>query len=272
MKKQSPDYIHGTSAEEQTRLSLLNDLLNKACLEKIRLKKGDRVLDVGSGLGQFSRLMAKTTQVAVLGIEKSPEQLNKSRMLSLNTSQDNLTIFREGSAYDLPLEGQEWASFDVVHCRFVLEHLKHPEKAVAQMAKAVRPGGRIVLADDDHDICRLYPEPSGFQHLWQAYIRAYDRMGTDPFIGRRLVSLLRNAGATQVRNTFVFFGDCAGNLPFSHFADNLIGVIEGAGTYMIQEHLIDERTFRSSMDQLHLWKELPDAATWYAINWAEGIF
>ena len=272
MKEQSTNYIHGTSEEEQSRLSLLNDLLNKACLEKLQLQKGDKVLDVGSGLGQFSCLMGRTTQTQVLGIEKNKEQLNKARTICKNSGQDHFAKFEEGSAYHLPLEEKAWGSFDVVHCRFVLEHLKDPEKAVAQMVKAVKPGGRIVLADDDHDICRLYPEPSGFQFLWEAYFRAYDRMGTDPFIGRRLVSMLFKSGAKKVNNSFIFFGDCAGNNAFPHFANNLIGVIEGAKDFMLDQRLIDPRTFQTSMDQLHDWKELPDAAIWYAIHWAEGAF
>lgn len=52
-------YIHGSTSEEQIRLSKLNDLLNQRCLAAIKLNKGDAVLDVGSGLGQLSCGMAK---------------------------------------------------------------------------------------------------------------------------------------------------------------------------------------------------------------------
>ena len=52
-------YVHGTSAEEQDRLSLLNDLLNERCLNEMHLSPGLRVLDVGSGLAQFTRMMAR---------------------------------------------------------------------------------------------------------------------------------------------------------------------------------------------------------------------
>ena len=56
----------------------------------------------------------------------------------------------------------EWGTFDVAHTRFVLEHVPDPLRVVKTMVRAVQPGGRIVLADDDHDVLRLWPEPPGF--------------------------------------------------------------------------------------------------------------
>ena len=58
MSDHESQYIHGTVAEEQERLSLMNDLINRACLRELDLPTGVRVLDVGSGLGQFARTAA----------------------------------------------------------------------------------------------------------------------------------------------------------------------------------------------------------------------
>ena len=92
---------------------------------------------------------------------------------------------------ELPLKDHEWGTFDVAYCRFLLEHLPDPVSAVSQMVKSVRPGGRVFLADDDHDYFHPWPEPEGFHPLWQAYVRSYEHLGNDPYIGRRLVLLLR---------------------------------------------------------------------------------
>jgi len=44
----------------------------------------------------------------------------------------------------------------------------------------VRPGGRVVLQDDDHDVFRCWPEPAGFDRSGGAFQRSYDRLGCDP--------------------------------------------------------------------------------------------
>ena len=70
-------YIHGSSSEEQQRLSLLNDILNTASLKELLLQRGNRILDIGSGLGQLTRAMAREVKPEgfVLGIERDPKQL-----------------------------------------------------------------------------------------------------------------------------------------------------------------------------------------------------
>ncbi len=266
-------YIHGASPAEQERLSLLNDLLNQACLKEMNMDAEQRILDVGSGLGQFTRLMARSTATTptVLGIERSTEQLASARRYAEEAQEEQIVQFRQGDATNLPLQKEEWNSFDLVHARFVLEHVPNPAAVVSQMAAACRIGGRLVLADDDHGIFRLHPACPGFDELWNAYIRSYDRLGNDPFVGRRLVQLLHDAGMQNIRNTFIFFGDCAGNDTFETFADNLIGVIVGAKGIIIEHQLLSEDFFQTAIANLYQWKKRPDAALWYAMNWAEGI-
>lgn len=266
------NYIHGSSPQEQHRLSLLNKLLNAASLNEMNLQQGDRVLDVGSGLGQFSRAMARVVKPTgfVLGIERDSQQLTEAIRKAQNDEEEGLVEFRLGDALKLSLRNEELRSFDVVHARFLLEHLTHPLDAVLEMTKAVRTGGRIVLMDDDHANFHLYPEPTGFYSLWNAYVRSYDRLGNDPYIGRQLVSLLYNAGAKQIRNTCIFFGGCSGQPTFHPLVDNMIGVLEGARETMISEKLINEESFSEAIDYLKKWKVYESAALWYPVCWAEG--
>lgn len=78
------------------------------------------------------------------------------------------------------------------------------------MARAVRPGGRVVLADDDHDVLRLWPAAPRFEELWRAHCAQYTLRGTDPLIGRRLTCLLCAAGLVPIDATLLSFGACAG--------------------------------------------------------------
>jgi hypothetical protein len=139
------------------------------------------------------------------------------------------------------------------------------------MVRAVRPGGRIVLADDDHDVLRIWPEAPAFMAVWQAYIRTYDRLGNDPFVGRRLVSLLHAAGATPVRNTWVFFGSCAGSPVFPAVVDNMAGVLAGARDAIVSTARTNVEWFERGITAFKEWSALPDAAFWFAVSWAEGM-
>src|SRR6185295_14368837 len=111
-------YVHGTHPEEQRRLADLNALVNRASLAALEPQRGERSLDVGSGLGQFARAEA----------------------LAHEAGEGSLVEFRAGDALALPLAPAEWGSFDLAHARFLLEHVPAPQDVVNGMARAVRSG------------------------------------------------------------------------------------------------------------------------------------
>lgn len=263
-------YIHGTAPEEQRRLSLLNDvLLNPASLRELALRGDERIIDFGSGLGQFSRAMARAVpRGRVVGIERSDEQLALAKRLADDDGEAALVEFRQGDVLDAEVE---WGTYDVAHTRFVLEHVPDPLRVVKTMVRAVKPGGRIVLADDDHDVLRMWPEPPGFTELWRAYMRTYDRIGNDPFIGRRLVQLLHEAGAQPVRSTLIFFGGCAGMEIFDVLTANMIGVVKTARETILSMSLYDPDLLDVTLRAYELWARRPDAAIWFGMSWAEGV-
>ncbi len=271
MSQERSRYIHGTAKEEQARLTMLNELLNSACLRELGLHGGERVLDVGSGLAQFTRDMARTSGRQVLGIERSAEQIAEALRQARLAGEEQLVELRKGEATALPLAEGEWGSFDLVHARFLLEHVPDPLAVVRGMVRAVRPGGRIVLADDDHDLMRLHPEPPGIRMAWEAFIRGYDRLGNDPFVGRRLAALLHQAGAAPARITWVFFGACAGEASFPAFAGNLGQNLRGGRDSILGTGMLDGDALDKALESLERWSRRPDAAIWYGMAWAEGL-
>jgi ubiquinone/menaquinone biosynthesis C-methylase UbiE len=266
-------YLHGTAPEEQERLARLNDLLNDGALREMALGGGEMVLDVGCGLGQLARDIARRVRPrgAVIGVERSTEQLAQARRLADRAGEGGLVEFREGEATRVPLQEKEWGTFDIAHARYLLEHVPDPVAVVREMVRAVRPGGRIVLEDDAHDIHRLWPEPPGFSRLWSAYMRTYDRAGSDACVGHSLVSLLVQAGAIPRRNTWLFFGACAGQPELlGAYVDNLAGVLESARESILGIGDFDRRFFEECVGAVRAWGRRTDAAYWYAVSWAEG--
>lgn len=235
----------------------------------------NRVLDVGSGLGQFAYRMATEisrtySQPFVLGVEKDTRQLRQCQKLHSNEHVSNVK-FREGDATDLPLLESEWNSFDLVHCRFVLEHSPTPDQIVSQMAEAVKPGGQIFVVDDDHDLLRLSPDCNEVASLWYKYWNSYQVLGCDPLIGRRVPELFGNAGLEVVEVNTLFFGATKGEPLFELVVDNLVRVMNSARELMVKHSLATESDFDHASESISNWRDLKNATVWYSLPYTVGM-
>ncbi len=264
-------YVHGTAPEEQQRLELLNALLEARSLPLLGLRGDERVLELGAGLGLFARSMRRALpRGRVVAIERSAEQLARARELARAAGEEDAVDWRAGDALHPPLAADEWASFDLAHARFLLEHVNDPPAVVAGMVRAVRPAGRIVLCDDDHSILRLDPPPQGVHELWELYVSQYAKLGNDAYVGRRLAALLVSAGAEVVRTESIHFGGAAGEAHFPALLENLAGVIASSRERVVESGAIEAGDFERTIEGLHAWGRRRDAAIWYSLPWVEG--
>jgi SAM-dependent methyltransferase len=266
-------YIHGSTDDEQRRLTGLNEYLNARYVPELRLRPGERVLDLASGLGQLSRAIARAVQPggAVVGIERDPRQLAQARAQAAAAGEDDLVEWREGDVDAVPLAAGEQGTFDVAHARFLLEHVPDPQAVVHTMARAVRRGGRVLLADDDHAILRLWPRPPLFLLAWDAFVESFRLLGNDPDVGCKLPALLHAAGLQPVRIASVFVGACAGSEDFPFISENFARLIEGARDVVLQTQRIGAAELNAAFAEYERWRERPDAALWYAFQLAEGV-
>jgi 2-polyprenyl-3-methyl-5-hydroxy-6-metoxy-1,4-benzoquinol methylase len=101
---------------------------------------GLRVLDVGSGWGEVT-YMCRQAGARAYGVEPSATSAEVAQTLAGETSGSGW--FVRGVGERLPFAD---ASFDVVVCHHVIEHVRSPARVVRELVRVVRPGGSILLA------------------------------------------------------------------------------------------------------------------------------
>ena len=267
------DYIHGYSPSEQQRLTLMQTILNDRELERLDLEGVTSILDVGAGLGQMTRAMARAAGqgTRVVGIERDERQIAEAKRQAAEAGETGLVELRRGDATDLPLAKAEWGTFDLAHTRFLLEHVTDPLAVVREMVRAVRPGGRVMLIDDDHELLRFSPDCSEMDQIWEIFWQAFRVRGQDPLIGRRLPQLLHHAGCRNGKVDAVFYGATRGMEIFDPVVDNLIGVLEGAAESLDSSGHLARQKMTTGLDALGRWRKLEGATVWYSLPMAEGI-
>lgn len=109
------------------------------------LQPGERVVDVGSGAGFDSLLAARMVGSTgrVLGIDMTPAMLANARAAATEAGLANVE-FREGYGEALPVS-DGWA--DVVFSNGVLNLMPDKALALGEMARILKPGGRLQIAD-----------------------------------------------------------------------------------------------------------------------------
>ncbi len=110
-------------------------------VEIINRRRG-RVLEVGVGTGLS--LPNYGGQLEIVGIDLSPEMLEKAREKCAEESLDNVTGLHEMDAGDLKFAG---SSFDTVVAMYTLTVVPEPEKVMRELARVCKVGGHVILVN-----------------------------------------------------------------------------------------------------------------------------
>ena len=109
-------------------------------LEELQSESFEDVLDVGCGTGAVLELLhGEYPEKRLTGLDLTPRMIEVARAKQLENVR-----FIVGDAEALPFESR---SFDAVLCSNSFHHYPHPERFFAEVARVLRPGGRLVLRD-----------------------------------------------------------------------------------------------------------------------------
>ena len=178
---------------------------------RLLLSQGGRFLDVGCGLGfDTERIGAKLgTLGEVIGLDSS-RQLLLEAQARLGEEPGNVSYVLE-DAHDMSF-GNNW--FDGARTDRVLQHVENPSRVIEEMARVVRPGGRVVCAEPDWGSFMIDDEDleavDTVAAAWTSRLR-------NKYIGRQLGRLMKTAGLDNIAisgELLVTCGITAGNIVF----------------------------------------------------------
>ena len=122
------------------------------------LGRGDRLLDVASGSGASALLAAREFGAGVTGVDYGEQAVLAATAAARDQLLEKRVRFAQGDAEDLALPDD---TFDAVLCECSLCTFPDKERAVAEITRVLRPGGRVAISDVVVDPDRLPGELHG---------------------------------------------------------------------------------------------------------------
>ncbi len=183
---------------EVARLGAQVDLLwekEKRLYVRRGVSAAQRAVELGCGPGFVLKHIAdEFPQTDLYGLELDPLLVERARLLMAESGLD--VKIREASILDT---GYPDEYFDFALVRLVLEHLHDPLAALSEVFRILRPGGQVVVVDNDFEMhvmtCPPVPE---LRDVYAAYCRAREDEGGNPLIGRELPLLLQESGFEDI--------------------------------------------------------------------------
>ncbi len=146
-----------------------------------------KLLDVGCGLGGTSRYLAASVGCEVVGLDLTEEYCRIAEMLSARVGLSDRTVFRKGSALELPFADEH---FDVVWTEHVQMNIENKAGFYREQCRVLKAGGRLVF----HDIFAGIKGGLHFPVPWAA-----DSSINHLISVKDLQALLVNLGFEQIR-------------------------------------------------------------------------
>ena len=178
--------------------------------------RGLTVADVGCGTGLLTLTLSRVAG-RVVAVDERPEMVRKTRRKVARSGLTNVDV-RQGRAESLPMPAR---SCDAVFAFHLLRHLRRPADAVAEFARVLGPGGRVVIVELEPHGVRALRAATGSVHL------GLPRETLRAALGRSGFSDLHFEGLAEPYRVRADAGSPEIALP-AYIADGILGARPGA--------------------------------------------
>lgn len=169
----------------------------RVIIDGLRLQPGMQVLDIGCGLGadSFDLAVIVGPDGLVTGADFSESLIAEATRRS--TGRNLSVVFEVGDAQSLRFPD---GTFDAVRTERMLMHVPNVKQALSEMARVLRPGGRMAVLDFDWDsqFC-----DSPYKDTTRKIVTSFSDGMKNGWIGRQLPRFFREVGMTDVLVTFM---------------------------------------------------------------------
>jgi SAM-dependent methyltransferase len=170
--------------------------------ETVQPRPGQRILDVGCGTGTAEVKLARlrVSQMTVVAVDLNVDRVVQARATA---KAHNMRLsLAAADACALPFAD---GSFDSAFCVAVLQHIRDVPRAVRELARVTRPGGRVVAVEPDNARRYFFSSSKAGRQAYEAADEFFGSLalargdGTDAAVGPKLPGLFAESGIEPIR-------------------------------------------------------------------------
>jgi len=202
-------------------------------------------LDMGCGPAFVAeRLRRLRPELRLCGVDLDAGSLGEARR------SERLVALARSDVHALPFAR---GTFDLVFSRLVLRHIADPYAVLDEAVRVLRPGGTLVLEDCDDGSIVLEPMPRSFASVLAARHTSLRRRGADPFLARRLYSMLHNLPLKAIGISAIAV--TSRDIGVAAFAR----IVLMPAAEAIDEDLLSPGTIQEAREDITLWGSSPQS-------------